>query len=146
MDGRLSPFGQPLTRIQCIQYALDKPGVLNVLPGMRSREDLLDILRYLDASPEEKDYSVIGGFSPAEAEGKCVYCSHCHPCPAGLDVAMINKYYDLALVGDALAKDHYRKLEIKAGACIRCGHCNSRCPFHTDQMNKMQKIAEYFGE
>ena len=28
--------------------------------------------------------------------GNCVYCNHCQPCPAGLNVGLINKYYDLA--------------------------------------------------
>lgn len=145
LDANLSPFHKALTRYQCIQYALDKPGVLNVLPGIRTREDLDQVLGFVNASAEEKDYSVIGSFTPAEAEGKCVYCSHCHPCPKGLDIAMINKYYDLAKVGDALAADHYRKLELHAGDCIQCGHCNRRCPFHVDQMGRMKEIANYFG-
>lgn len=146
LDAGLSPFGKALTKYQCIQYVLDKPAVLNVLPGYRNKEDLESVLGYLDASKEERDYSVLGEFTPAEAEGRCVYCSHCHPCPKELDIAMINKYYDLAKVGDALAKDHYRKLEWHAGDCIQCGHCNSRCPFHVDQMARMEKIKEYFGD
>lgn len=85
-------------------------------------------------------------FTPAEAEGRCVYCSHCHQCPKGLDIAMINKYYDLAKAGDQLARDHYRKLELHAGDCIRCGHCSHRCPFHVDQMTRMEEIREYFGK
>ena len=32
LDDRTSPFGRALTKIQCLQYALDKPGVLTVLP------------------------------------------------------------------------------------------------------------------
>lgn len=35
-----SPFGKPLTEYQCIQYALDKPAVLTVLPGIRGKADL----------------------------------------------------------------------------------------------------------
>lgn len=48
--------------------------------------------------------------------------------------------------GDQLAKDHYLHLEKKAGDCIRCGHCDSRCPFHVNQSQRMQEIASYFGE
>ena len=40
LDERTSPFGKALTKMQCIQYALDKPGVLTVLPGIRGKEDL----------------------------------------------------------------------------------------------------------
>lgn len=144
LDARLSPFGQALTEAQCIQYALDKPGVLNVLPGVRGMADLERVLAYLDASPQERDYSVIGSFAPVEAEGKCVYCAHCHPCPKGLDIALINKYYDLARAGDALAADHYRKLELHAEDCIHCGHCDKRCPFHVKQSERMDEIAKYF--
>lgn len=91
-----------------------------------------------------KDYSVIGTLVPKEAEGSCVYCNHCHPCPAGLDIALINKYYDLAKAGDSMAVGHYQKLEKNASDCIRCGHCNRRCPFHVDQMSRMQEIDAYF--
>lgn len=145
LDERLSPFGQALTESQCIQYALDKPGVLNVLPGIRNRTDLDRVLAYLSASTEERDYSAISTFAPAEAEGRCVYCAHCHPCPKKLDIALINKYYDLAKAGDALAADHYRKLELHAGDCVSCGHCDGRCPFHVKQSGRMTEIAGYFG-
>lgn len=145
LDARLSPFKKALTKYQCIQYALDKPGVLNVLPGIRNMKDLQDVLGYLNASKEERDYSILGSFTPAEAVGRCVYCSHCHPCPKGLDIAMINKYYDLAAAGDALAADHYRKLELHAKDCVQCGHCDSRCPFQVAQMDRMKTIEKYFG-
>jgi len=146
LNEKTSPFKKALTEYQCIQYALDKPGVITVLPGIRGKEDLKRILGFLKAAMEEKDYSVLGSFTPQDAEGICVYCKHCQPCPMGIDVALINKYYDLSLAGDELAKNHYGKLEKKAGACIQCGHCNGRCPFHVDQMARMKEISGYFGE
>ena len=146
LNEKTSPFGKALTEYQCIQYALDKPGVITVLPGIRNCGDLERILEFFKASPEERDYSVIGSFAPQSAEGTCVYCNHCQPCPKGLNVGLINKYYDLAKAGDTLAADHYEKLEIKASACIQCGHCNSRCPFHVKQGERMKEIAGYFGK
>ena len=74
-----------------------------------------------------------------------MYCNHCQPCPGGLDVGLINKYYDLARVGDELAGAHYAHLEKKAGDCIQCGHCDRRCPFHVDQTGRMKVIEQYFG-
>ena len=145
LDARTSPFGVALTECQCIQYALDKPGALTVLPGVRGIGDLRRILRYLDASEEERDYSLIGSLTPKDMEGTCVYCNHCQPCPAGLDIGLINKYYDLALAGDSLAADHYRGLAVHADACVACGHCNRRCPFHVDQVARMGEIARYFA-
>ena len=144
LDAKTSPFGQALTEYQCLQYALDKPGVLTVLPGIRGKADLDRILGFLEAEPGETDYSVIGSFTPQDASGKCVYCNHCKPCPAGLDIGLINKYYDLAKAGDRLAYNHYEKLEKKASDCLKCGHCNHRCPFHVDQVSRMETIASYF--
>ncbi len=144
LDERTSPFGKALTKKQCIQYALDKPGVLTVLPGIRGKEDLEEILQFNKATDEEKDYSIISEFTPPEATGKCVYCNHCEPCPMGLDIGLINKYYDLSKAGDILAKDHYKNLEKTAKDCIQCGHCNTRCPFKVDQLSRMKEIANYF--
>ena len=146
LNAKTSPFKQALTKTQCIRYALDRPAVLTVLPGVRNSQDLNDVLSYLDASEKEQDYSVIGQFTPQNADGICVYCNHCQPCPKGLNVGMINKYYDLALAGDEMAKGHYDKLDVKAGECIHCGHCESRCPFHVKQETRMQEISRYFGE
>ena len=146
LSGDTSPFKTALSRYQCIRYALDRPGVVTVLPGIRGLGDLKNVLGYLDAGEEETDYSVLATFAPSEAEGKCVYCSHCHPCPAGLDIGLINKYYDLSKAGDELAKDHYLNLEKKASDCIGCGHCDARCPFHVHQSARMSEIKEYFGK
>ncbi len=146
LDEKTSPFHKALTEYQCIQYALDKPGVITVLPGVRGRDDLKRILGFFSAAAAEKDYSVIGGFAPAQASGVCVYCNHCAPCPAGLDVGLINKYYDLARAGDVLAKDHYLHLQKKASDCVACGHCDSRCPFHAQPSHRMEEIDAFFSE
>lgn len=144
LDARTSPFGVAMTQYQCIQYALDRPGVLAVVPGVRGMADLKALLGFSDAPAEERDYSVIGQFTPAAAQGHCVYCNHCQPCPAGIDVGLVNKYYDLALAGDGMAASHYEKLSIQADTCVGCGHCDRRCPFHVRQSDRMQEIAAYF--
>ena len=144
LEGRTSPFGMALSQYQCIQYALDKPGVLTVLPGIRNVEDVKKLLGFFEADSKERDYSIIGSFTPHDAAGTCVYCNHCQPCPVGLNVGLINKYYDLAKAGDTMAVEHYNNLNLHADDCIECGHCESRCPFHVSQMTRMKEIDEYF--
>lgn len=138
-----SPFGKALTEYQCIKYALDKPGVLCVLPGAKNRKEVEKLLSYYKQPEEALDYGEIGSFAPPEANGKCVYCNHCKPCPAGIDIGLVNKYYDLAVAGDTLAKEHYKTLEKNASACIQCGHCDNRCPFGVKQSDRMKQINKY---
>lgn len=146
LQAETSPFGAAMTHSQCIQYALDRPGVLAVVPGVQSVAHLQELLKFASASDEEKDYSVIASFTPQDVAGSCVYCNHCQPCPAGIDVGLVNKYFDLARVGDALAANHYRKLTVNAEACLACGHCDDRCPFNVSQSDRMKEIAEYFAD
>ena len=143
LSDRQSPFGRALTQYQCIRYALDRPGVLTVLPGAQSIQEVEELLRYEDQPEETLDYSVIASFAPPQAAGKCVYCNHCKPCPAGIDIGLVNKYYDLAKAGDKLAAEHYRTLEKNASDCIRCGHCDCRCPFSVRQSERMQEIRAF---
>ena len=141
-----SPFGEALTHTQCLQYAIDRPGVLVAVPGVQTMAHLDTLLQFLTASEEQKDYSVIGSFTADTITGTCVYCNHCQPCPAGIDIGLVNKYYDLALAGDAIAANHYTKLSVKADACLNCGHCESRCPFGVKQESRMKEIHRYFSK
>lgn len=146
LEDNTSPFHKALTRNQCIQYCLDRPAVLTVVPGVRGIDDLDELLKFNLTTLEERDYSVIGQFTPEAAVGNCVYCNHCQPCLAGIDIGIVNKYYDLSLAGDKMAHNHYDKLKVKADACLKCGHCDKRCPFKVEEQKRMQKIAAYFGK
>lgn len=145
LSAEMSPFGAALSRYQCLQYALDRPGVLVAVPGVRNLADLDALLGFVESPAEERDYSIIGTFSAEKIAGNCVYCNHCQPCPAGIDIGLVNKYYDLAKVGDKLAFNHYDKLSVKADECPECGHCDARCPFSVKQQARMKEIAAYFG-
>lgn len=140
-----SPFGHAMTVPQCIQYALDRPGVVSCLPGIRNMEDLTGVLAYYRSSKEERDYSFIASAQHQDMNGVCIYCNHCQPCPYGLDIAAVNKYLDLAKAGDNLAKDHYSRLRRTARDCSYCGECEPRCPFHVDVRQRMREAKEFFG-
>lgn len=87
--------------------------------------------------------------APAHAyRGQCIYCGHCKPCVANLDIAMINKFYDLATMQPEVpvtVQSHYELLEKTASACIDCHACESRCPFGVKIAERMKKTAELFG-
>lgn len=146
LSAEQSPFGVALTHNQCLQYAIDRPGVLCAVPGVQTMAHLDTLLKFLTATDEERDYSIIGTFTADTIKGTCVYCNHCQPCPAGIDIGLVNKYYDLALAGDEIAANHYTKLSVNADSCLHCGHCESRCPFSVKQEERMSEIADYFNK
>ena len=146
LDAAQSPFRKALTPFQCLRYALDKPGVLTAVCGAQSLSEVQQLLRFGDQPEEALDDSLISSLTPADAAAQCVYCNHCSPCPAQLDVGLINKYYDLAKAGDGMAAEHYRQLKKSAADCIACGHCDRRCPFHVAQSQRMKEIAAYFKQ
>ncbi len=148
-DAKRSPFGVCLTPVQCIHYALSRPAVSSILCGYDTKEQLDASLAYETASDEEKDYASILANAPFHSyRGECTYCGHCKPCVVNLDIAMINKFYDLATMQPdvpASVKSHYELLEQKASACIGCRACESRCPFGVPIAERMKKTAALFG-
>jgi len=144
-----SPFGVAMNVLQCTHYCLTRPAVASVLLGYDSCGELDEALRYLTATEEEKDYvSVLKSASRHALTGECTYCGHCRPCPKGIDIAMVNKYYDLAAVHDAVpdtVRDHYRLLSAHASDCIGCRRCETRCPFGVSVASRMKETAALFG-
>jgi len=145
-----TPFSEPMTVGQCIHYALTRPAVASVLVGCSEPQHVKDAVGYLELSDEEKDYSKIVSESRSNMRGSCVYCSHCQPCPADIDIAMVNKYLDIALLDtDNVApsiRQHYESLGAHGSDCIECGSCESRCPFEVPVIENMKKADSIFGK
>ena len=148
-DPARSPFGSVFTPVQCIHYALTRPGVSSVLCGYDTKEQIDAAVAYETATADEKDYASVLASAPLHAySGQCTYCGHCKPCPMDIDIAMVNKFYDLATAQPAVPESvraHYMALERKASDCIGCQSCESRCPFGVSVAERMQKTAELFG-
>ena len=144
-----SPFGVALTPVQCIHYALTRPAVASILAGYDTPEHVKEAVSYETATEEEKDYASVLAHAPRHAySGQCTYCGHCAPCPAGIDIAMVNKLSDLAAMQEevpASLKAHYQGLAATAATCIAFGSCETRCPFGVPVVEKMRKTREMFG-
>ena len=96
-DEKRSPFGVRLSPVQCIHYALTRPAVSAIMCGYDTKEQVDQAVAYETASNDEKDYASVLSNAPFHSyRGECTYCGHCKPCAAQLDIAMINKFYDLA--------------------------------------------------
>ena len=149
-DAERSPFGVALTPAQCIHYALTRPAVASVLCGYDTPEQVEAAAAYETASEAERDYGSVLAAAPRHSYGggECTYCGHCRPCPVEIDVAMVNKLYDLAVMQPevpAAVREHYRALAHHADECIGCRACESRCPFGVRAAERMEKAAALLG-
>ena len=144
-----SPFGVALTPVQCLHYALTRPAVASVLAGYHTIEEVDAAVAYETASEEEKDYASILANAPAHAyAGQCTYCGHCAPCPSRIDIAMVNKLYDLAVMQQEMpsaVRAHYGNLSSNASDCISCAACEKRCPFTVSIVERMKKAEALFA-
>ncbi len=151
---QMKPFGggqafqreRPLSPVQCLSYTLAQPGVSLALMGVKNLDELEANLRFLDAAAEEKDFSAVLQELRQGLAGTCVYCNHCLPCSAAIDIAVVMRMLAAAEqygVGEDGRAD-YDELSAKASDCVECGDCEERCPFSVEIIAKMRRAAELF--
>ena len=146
LDAQKSPIRVAMTESQCIQYVLDRPAAASALVGASNITELMADLHYINASDKERDYSNVFAQS-GHWKGQCIYCGHCAPCPAGIDIDKVTKLLDQAEVDGTVTPEmqkEYDSMEHKASECFGCGACESRCPFSVPVREKMQKAAKTF--
>jgi len=143
-----TPFDRPMTVPQCIHYALSRPAVACILPGCQTGAEVRDVMKYFKTSDSERDYTGVLTSKKNDFKGSCVYCSHCQPCPAEIDISTVNKYLDIARIDinniPPSVVSHYQNLIHKGNECIKCGQCQERCPFDVPVINNMSEAAEIF--
>lgn len=149
LNEKLSPFGIAFNEYQCIEYCLTRPGVVSVMAGCKTIEEIEKVASYYDASRYERDYSIVlSKMDKFKFEGNCMYCGHCAPCAVGINVAEVNKYLNLALAQKEVPEtvaDHYKLLKHHSEECIECGSCEKNCPFGVKVIEKIRKAKDIFG-
>lgn len=132
-----------------MEYALTRPAVAAVMVGCKNRDEIKAAAAWCDASAEQRDYAkVIAGLDKFSWKGHCMYCGHCAPCTAGIDIASVNKFSNLASAQGSVpetVREHYRSLEKHASDCLACGACEQRCPFGVEIVESMRVAAKRFG-
>ncbi|MBO4495615.1 MAG: aldo/keto reductase [Clostridiales bacterium] len=150
LDKERSPFGVAFTATQLIHYALTRPGVSSIMVGYDTTAQIDEAVGYETATAEERDYASVIASAPFHSySGICTYCGHCKPCPMDIDIAMVNKFYDLATMQPQVPESvasHYMALDHHASECIGCQSCEARCPFGVSIAERMEKTAVLFGE
>jgi predicted aldo/keto reductase-like oxidoreductase len=131
--------------VQLLSYALSQPGVSVAVPGAKNPTEMRAVLDYLSATEESRDFSsALAGYTWI-AEGTCVYCNHCLPCPSGIDIGRTLRLAASAERGiSAELRAEYDALPARASDCIECGDCAERCPFGVDVVERIRHAARLF--
>ncbi len=133
-----------------IRYTLANPGVTVVIPGMAELRELSqNVAAAEDASPlTEEELSACEEVRKSLGTQFCRRCNYCAPCTVGIQIpncflfqGYLNRY---GLEG--WAHERYNTLPVKAGACIECGACETRCPYQLPIRQMLKKVAADFGE
>jgi predicted aldo/keto reductase-like oxidoreductase len=144
-----SPFNKPMTVAQCIHYALTRPAVASAMVGCQTAKQVEEAVNYLYTTQEQRDFTDIISQYRGNLIGRCVYCSHCQPCTADIDIASVTKYLDIALSDvthiPASIKQHYHSLPATAIDCTACGNCEAKCPFSVPVIENMKQASALFS-
>ena len=133
-----------------IRYTLANPGVTVVIPGMAELRELSqNVAAAEDASPlTEEELAACEEVRKSLGPQFCRRCNYCAPCTVGIQIpncflfqGYLNRY---GLEG--WAHERYNTLPVKAGACIECGACETRCPYQLPIRQMLKKVAADFGE
>ena len=133
-----------------LRYVCSNPDVTVVIPGMAEVRELEQNLAACSNTEPLTDEELKAMDKVREQLGTdfCRRCNYCAPCTVGINIPSVFLFagylqrYDLA----DWAKDRYSTLKVKASACIGCGKCEPRCPYHLPIREKLKVCAADFGE
>ena len=133
-----------------LRYVCSNPDVTVVIPGMAERSELEENMAACsnEAPLTEEELAKMEAVRKQLGTDFCRRCNYCAPCSVGINIPSVFLFagylqrYDL---GD-WARDRYSTLKVKASACIECGKCEPRCPYHLPIREKLKQCARDFGE
>ena len=140
-----------------IRFAASHDGILTVLSGMSSIEQLLDNTSLMsDFEPmNDEEFKLVEKVAKEICSVTAVPCTACNYCTSACPKHIaIPKYFSLYNVEKISKNDdfsiqriyyeNYSKSYGKASDCINCRRCVQRCPQHISIPDELKKVAEVF--
>ena len=131
-----------MTPHQCIHYALTRPAVASVLAGARTLGELESCLAYESASDAERDYAAAFAAMPKISwEDTACTADTAPPCPVGIDVATVTKFWRLATAQGEIpetVREHYAALPPHSRRMHRLRRLRSPLPLRRPRAGKYE--------
>jgi len=142
-----------------IRFAASLPGVMVVLSGMSSLEQMDDNTRYMENFRPLTEAEValthrVADIINGQITVPCTGCAYCAPgCPMQIPIPQYFSLYnedmreDLAQKGWTVNFTNYEVLTKqfgKASDCVACGQCEGVCPQHLPIIQRLRDVAGHF--
>ena len=133
-----------------LRFICANSNVSVVIPGMADPKELEQNLAAVnDTAPlSAEELAKMDSVRKALGTQFCRRCNYCAPCTVGIsipNVFLFEGYLERYGLQD-WARARYATLDKKASACIECGACEERCPYHLPIRDMLKKAANGFGE
>ena len=139
-----------------LRYILSKEGIMTVLSGMSTEEQMEDNLKTvtqfkpLNKLEEEKVNEVVSKVLSFKTI-PCTACRYCVPgCPMNISIPDLftaynsQKTYGVNNRYKTYYKDHSTNEHNPASACIGCYQCEGVCPQHIEIVSLLADVAKEF--
>ena len=120
-----------------------------VIPGMCDVREVRENLTAMEntAPLSEAELSEIQTIREELGTQFCRRCNYCQPCTAGISMSgifVLEGYLNRYGLGD-WAHARYAAMEKKAGDCLGCGVCETRCPYQLPIREMLARCKAEFG-
>ena len=118
------------------------------IPGMASEDELKqNAAAACDPAPlSEEELKEVQNIRDTLGNQFCRRCNYCQPCTMGINISFcftINGYLTRYGLKD-WAIGRYKGMAVEPNACIECGMCESRCPYHLPIIEMLKDVYSNF--
>ena len=118
------------------------------IPGMASEDELKqNVAAACDPAPlSEEELREVQNIRDTLGNQFCRRCNYCQPCTMGINISFcftINGYLTRYGLKD-WAIGRYKGMAVEPNACIECGMCESRCPYHLPIIEMLKDVYSNF--
>lgn len=118
------------------------------IPGMANEDELKqNVAAACDPAPlSEYDLKEVQNIRDTLGNQFCRRCNYCQPCTMGINISFcftINGYLTRYGLKD-WAIGRYKGMAVEPNACIECGMCESRCPYHLPIIEMLKDVYSNF--
>lgn len=118
------------------------------IPGMANEDELKqNVAAACDPAPlSEDDLREVQNIRDTLGNQFCRRCNYCQPCTMGINISFcftINGYLTRYGLKD-WAIGRYKGMAVEPNACIECGMCESRCPYHLPIIEMLKDVYSNF--